>query len=151
VTDRMSRAARFYLVPDTQTAEKIPNVHKIYKMEITYTKWPNNIPNGQIIYRHFPFQGPPNLTKIGIFGIKMFHLAPLRPSHKSVTPFKLCLFFQRPFSKVEHDQCQDRNKFTIFGRKRRFRQNSKASFFPSFIFYCVSVCLYICIYACMYA
>jgi hypothetical protein len=66
VTDRMSRAARFYLVQDTQTAEKIPNVHKIYKMEITYTKWPNNIPPKISTF------SIPKCEQIGIFGMKMY-------------------------------------------------------------------------------
>jgi hypothetical protein len=37
----------------------------------------NYIPHGQKIYQHFPFQGPPNFTQIGIFGSKINHLATL--------------------------------------------------------------------------
>jgi hypothetical protein len=33
--------------------------------------------NGHKIYQHFPFQGPPKFTKIGIFGLKINHLATL--------------------------------------------------------------------------
>jgi hypothetical protein len=29
------------------------------------------------MYQHFPFQGPPKFTHIGIFGLKMYHLATL--------------------------------------------------------------------------
>jgi hypothetical protein len=36
-----------------------------------------NITNGHKIYQHFPSQGPPNLTQIGIFGLKINHLATL--------------------------------------------------------------------------
>jgi hypothetical protein len=32
------------------------------------------------MYQHFPFQCPPKLTQIGIFGIKRYHLATLIPS-----------------------------------------------------------------------
>jgi hypothetical protein len=29
------------------------------------------------MYQHFPFQGPPKFTQIGIFGLKTNHLATL--------------------------------------------------------------------------
>jgi hypothetical protein len=29
------------------------------------------------MYQHFPFQGPPKFTQIGIFGLKINHLATL--------------------------------------------------------------------------
>jgi hypothetical protein len=35
------------------------------------------IPNGHEIYQHFPFQGPPKCTEIGIYGLKLNHLATL--------------------------------------------------------------------------
>jgi hypothetical protein len=35
------------------------------------------IPNGQRICQTFPFQGPPKFTQIGIFGLKIYHLATL--------------------------------------------------------------------------
>jgi hypothetical protein len=38
-----------------------------------------NIPNGHKIYQHFPFQGPPKFTQMGIFGLKN-HLASLATS-----------------------------------------------------------------------
>jgi hypothetical protein len=34
---------------------------------VKYTKCPKNILNGRIIYQHFPFQGPPQYSQIGIF------------------------------------------------------------------------------------
>jgi hypothetical protein len=40
-----------------------------------YTKWPKNILNGTKIY--LSFQGPPKNTQIGIFGMKIYHLATL--------------------------------------------------------------------------
>jgi hypothetical protein len=39
-------------------------------MAVNYSKWPK-------IYQHFRFQGPPNCTQIGIFGLKTNHLATL--------------------------------------------------------------------------
>jgi hypothetical protein len=48
-----------------------------------YTKLPHNIPNGLNIpiglkiYQHLPFQVPPTFTQIGIFGLKIYHLATL--------------------------------------------------------------------------
>jgi hypothetical protein len=46
----------------------MPNGHKLYQMVV-------NIPNGHKIYQHFPFQGPPKFIQIGIFGLKINHLA----------------------------------------------------------------------------
>jgi hypothetical protein len=48
----------------------LPKQGKIYEMTI-------KLPNGQKIYHHFPFQGPPKYTQIGILGIKMYNLANL--------------------------------------------------------------------------
>jgi hypothetical protein len=49
------------------------------------TKCPQSIPNGpklyqtvlKYVYQHFLFQGPPKYTLIGIFGLKINHLANL--------------------------------------------------------------------------
>jgi hypothetical protein len=46
--------------------ENIPNNHKIYQMAI--------------IDQHLPLQDPPKFTKIGILGMKIYHLAALRGS-----------------------------------------------------------------------
>jgi hypothetical protein len=43
-----------------QMVKNIPNVQKIYK-----------------IYQHFRIYGPPKFTQIGIFGLKINHLASL--------------------------------------------------------------------------
>jgi hypothetical protein len=42
-----------------------------------YTKLPQNIPNGHKIYQHLTLQALSELTKIGIFGFKIYHLATL--------------------------------------------------------------------------
>jgi hypothetical protein len=34
-------------------------------------------PKSSKIYKHFPIQGPPKFTQIGIFGLKTNHLATL--------------------------------------------------------------------------
>jgi hypothetical protein len=46
-------------------------------MAIKKTKSRTYIPNGQKIYRYFPFQDPPKFTQIVIFGLKMYHMATL--------------------------------------------------------------------------
>jgi hypothetical protein len=43
-----------------------------------YTKWPHNTTIGHKIYQYFSFQGPPKYTLIGIFGMKIYHLATLK-------------------------------------------------------------------------
>jgi hypothetical protein len=40
-------------------------------------KWPQKIPNGLEINQTFPSQGLQKYTHIGIFGMKIFHLATL--------------------------------------------------------------------------
>jgi hypothetical protein len=49
----------------------MPIGHKSYHMAVKYSKWSINI------LQHFPFQGPPNFTQIGIFGLKINNLATL--------------------------------------------------------------------------
>jgi hypothetical protein len=46
-------------------------------MATTYTKWPQHIPNGRKIDQHLPLQDPQKFTQIGIFGLKLCHLATL--------------------------------------------------------------------------
>jgi hypothetical protein len=66
------------LVEHTKTGKNIPNDHKMYQIARRYTKKLSSIPNGHKIYKHFPFQGPAKYTpKIGILGLKMYHLATL--------------------------------------------------------------------------
>jgi hypothetical protein len=52
----------------------------LYLITANCTKLPRNIPNGRKI--QFPFQGPPKYTQIGIWGMKINHLATLEPSSK---------------------------------------------------------------------
>jgi hypothetical protein len=54
-------------------------------MATKYTKWPNNRPNGHKINQHLPLQDPPKFTQIGIFGMKICHLATLVMASKSVS------------------------------------------------------------------
>jgi hypothetical protein len=54
-----------------------PKWGNVYQMAIKYTNWPWNRPNGHKIYQHLSLQHPPKLTRIGIFGLKMNHLATL--------------------------------------------------------------------------
>jgi hypothetical protein len=49
----------------TKGAKNISVSHKIDQMTITYT------------YQHLPLQDPPKFTQIGIFGLKIYHLATL--------------------------------------------------------------------------
>jgi hypothetical protein len=46
-------------------------------MATKYTKWQQNIPNNHKIYKHLPLQDPPKFTQIGIFSLKIGHLATL--------------------------------------------------------------------------
>jgi hypothetical protein len=54
---------------------------KICQMTTNCTKLPEIIPNGHKIYQHFPSQGFPKFTQIGIFGLKINHLATLVRNH----------------------------------------------------------------------
>jgi hypothetical protein len=55
--------------------EKYPNDHKIYEKAINYRQWQKNTPNSHKIYQHFSLQGTPKFTQVGIFGLKICHLA----------------------------------------------------------------------------
>jgi hypothetical protein len=46
-------------------------------MTTKYTKWQKYRPNGLKIYQHLQLQDPPKFTQIGIFGLKICHLATL--------------------------------------------------------------------------
>jgi hypothetical protein len=66
----------------TKLPQNIPNRHKMYQMATKYTKWPQNIPKKdqmviEYIYQHLQLDEPPNFTQIGIFGLKICHLATL--------------------------------------------------------------------------
>jgi hypothetical protein len=68
------------LVKHTKTGKNRPSDSKLYQMAIKFAKCPQNILNGHKICQHFPFQDPP---KIGIFGMKIDHLATLHNASKS--------------------------------------------------------------------
>jgi hypothetical protein len=72
--------ARFLLVRDTKTGKNVHNEHKLYQMIIKYPKCPLNVQDGHKIYQHFPNQGTPKFTQIGIFGLKIYYLA--TPGHQ---------------------------------------------------------------------
>jgi hypothetical protein len=66
------------LVQHTKRGKNVPKRGEIYQMSIKYAKWPENWPNGSHkIYQHLPSQDPPKFTQIGIFGLKINHLATL--------------------------------------------------------------------------
>jgi hypothetical protein len=60
-----------------QKGGKYTKVPLNVQMVVKCTKWQYYIPNDHKIYQHFPFQGPPKCTQIGIFGLKINHLATL--------------------------------------------------------------------------
>jgi hypothetical protein len=62
----------------------------MFQMAVISSKWPKYVPNGHKIYLNFPFQGPPKFTKIGIFGMKIYHLASLVDSGVIGDKKKLC-------------------------------------------------------------
>jgi hypothetical protein len=47
---------------NTKLPQNIPNVYKLYQMAVIYSKWPKIVPK---------------FTQIGIFGLKLYHLATL--------------------------------------------------------------------------
>jgi hypothetical protein len=49
-------------------------------MALKYTKWQYNIPFGHAIFQHFHIQGPPKYFQIGIFVLRIHHLATLARS-----------------------------------------------------------------------
>jgi hypothetical protein len=56
-------------------ARMYQNGRKIYQMAIKYTKWQLNRPNGHKIYQHLSLQDTAKFTQIGIFGLKIYHVA----------------------------------------------------------------------------
>jgi hypothetical protein len=77
---------KFYIQPtpiSKMHRHNIPKWRKIYLITINYTKWPQNTPNCRKIdqmvikYTNIRLQDPPKCTHIGIFGLKICHLATL--------------------------------------------------------------------------
>jgi hypothetical protein len=60
-----------------ETYTKWPQTRYTKRRQVICTKWPWNIPNGHKIYQHFPFKGPTKFAQIGMFGMKINHLATL--------------------------------------------------------------------------
>jgi hypothetical protein len=75
----LGRAARFYLVQTYQHCKNIPNDHKQTIPNYLRVSVSNGRKISQMVikhtYQHFPFHGPPKYTQIGIFGMKINHLA----------------------------------------------------------------------------
>jgi hypothetical protein len=64
------------LIQHTKTRKNILNIlilndHKIYQMTKNAPNGQKNRPNGQKLQE----QDPPKFTQIGIFGVKIYHLA----------------------------------------------------------------------------
>jgi hypothetical protein len=87
-----TRVARFFLKQHTKTGKIYQiTIAYVYQMATKYTKWPQNIPNGHKIYQmatkytkwpynittYFIARPSKKFTQIGIFGLKICHLATL--------------------------------------------------------------------------
>jgi hypothetical protein len=80
--------ARFFMVQRTKTG-------KIYQMTSKHTTWPYNRPNGLKIHQYLLLQDDPKFTEIGIFGLKIYHLATLINTVNLIVG-TLRLDFQKP-------------------------------------------------------
>jgi hypothetical protein len=67
----------WYNIPKWEKYTKLPQTIGTYVTAIKYTKRPQYRPNVHKIYQHLPLQDPPKFTQIGIFGLKICHLATL--------------------------------------------------------------------------
>jgi hypothetical protein len=76
----------------------IPKLGKIYQITKKYTKckkvfeMAGNRLNVQKICQHLPLHGPPKITQIWIFGLKIYYLATLDGSVSAETFFHLVNF-----------------------------------------------------------
>jgi hypothetical protein len=68
------------------------------------------IPKGRKIYQHFPFQGPPKHTQIGIFGLKINHMATLM--HKPEVTTCSLKHQSKTFLSTVQDICTYEQSFT---------------------------------------
>jgi hypothetical protein len=71
----------WYMIPKQE--KNVPNEQKIYQMVTEYPLSPLNTTDGHKIQQHFPIYGTPKFTEIGIFGLKINHLATLREGKQS--------------------------------------------------------------------
>jgi hypothetical protein len=94
-----TRVARFVLVRNTKTGKNVPNEHKLYRNGNKKSQISVNIPNGQKIYQHFLISGPQKFKQIGIFGLKINHLA--TPAETRVNSF--VMFWPEKPSRDVHD------------------------------------------------
>jgi hypothetical protein len=95
------RVARFFLLQHTKTGGNIPDDQKytiqVYQMAINYIKCPENLPNSHKIYQHCSLQDPPKFTQIGIFGLRIYHLATPYSVGALLGKCKSMLLFQKNF------------------------------------------------------
>jgi hypothetical protein len=62
----------------TKLPQNIPNDYNVYQMATNIPKDRKvGRPNCFKIYQHLQLQDPPKFTQIGIFGLKIYHLATL--------------------------------------------------------------------------
>jgi hypothetical protein len=79
----------------------LPNNHKVHIPNgPKYTKWLQNIPNGSKMCQHLPLQDPPKFIQVGIFGLKINHLAPCR----KLGPLKNLLCIDFPLAQKNPDE-----------------------------------------------
>jgi hypothetical protein len=82
------QGCQIFLGATYQNMKNVPDKHKLHRITITYTKWPQHIPNGrkidQTAIKYINVSHCKSLwylnTQIGIFGLKICHLATLLPT-----------------------------------------------------------------------
>jgi hypothetical protein len=69
----------WYNIP--KNGKNIPKDHKMFQVTVKYTQWQQKRPNClSLKYQHLPLQDTPEFTQIVIFGLKINHLATMRPT-----------------------------------------------------------------------
>jgi hypothetical protein len=71
----LNQGCQIFVSTLNQSGEKYTKLTTKYTIRPLNTPNGLNIPNGNKIYRNTPFQGLQNYTRIGIFGLKICHLA----------------------------------------------------------------------------
>jgi hypothetical protein len=99
----LSRGCQIFLGTTYQKGKNVPNGHKIYQMAIKYLKWTLNVRNGHKIYQHCPFPRSQTFTLIGIFVMKIYHLATLASPRKRSRPTHVIYHFVGYCSIVRHN------------------------------------------------
>jgi hypothetical protein len=85
--------ARIFLGTSYQNRKNVPNEHKTYTCTNGH-KLSQNISKGLKIYQHFSIKGPQKFTQNIIFGLKINHLATLRPQPSRRSSATLTKFSQ---------------------------------------------------------